>query len=238
MVVNHERSGTHFLINSLSESFNYSKKSLDFDHTDVNINYYAPKNILSILQKLSKVHLANVIKSHHPVGFFSEILGEILDDFHLLYVYRDPRDVMLSLWKQIRFWDWHEGPGTETLPEFIRSAPSGRMMRYQQHQEPSVLHRWESHVRGWMIDTSELLRNKIIYVKYEDLHSDFDSTMQTLAKRVGIDSYSIVRPLPSENVVPPVSKGEVGGYRKHLTPEDDQFVKSVIGGTMNELGYQ
>ncbi len=79
-------------------------------------------------------HLANVIKSHHPVGFFSEILGEILDDFDLLYVYRDPRDVMLSLRKQIRFWDWHEGPGTETLQEFIRSAPSGRMMRYQQNQ--------------------------------------------------------------------------------------------------------
>jgi hypothetical protein len=57
MVVSHERSGTHFLINSLSESFNYSKKSLDFDHTDVNINYYAPENILSILQKLSNVSL-------------------------------------------------------------------------------------------------------------------------------------------------------------------------------------
>jgi hypothetical protein len=238
VIISHERSGTHFLINSLSGSFNYSARSINLDHTDVNINYYAPENILDIFKKLSNIHIANVIKSHHSSGFFDEILNEILDDFNLLYIYRDPRDVMVSLWKQIQFWEWHEGPKTETLQEFIHSSPSGRMMRYQQHQEPSVLHRWESHVRSWIIDISDSIRNKIIYVKYEELHSNFDVTMETIANQIGINSYSIVRPLPSENVIPPISKGGVGGYREHLKTEDDQYIKSVIGGTMCELGYQ
>ena len=171
-------------------------------------------------------------------SFFNEILGEILNEFNLLYIYRDPRDVMVSLWKQIRYWNWHEGPKTETIQEFLRSEPSGRMMRYQQHQLPSLLHRWEYHVQGWMIDAGESLRQKVIYVRYEDLHSNFNATMNTIAKRVGIDSCSIARPIPSENVVPPVSKGEVGGYKEHLTAEDDQHIKSVIGRTMDELDYQ
>ena len=238
MVVSHERSGTHFLINSISCSFNYSRKSLDLDHTDVNINYYASENIRSIFKKLSKVHLANVIKSHHSVDFFNEILEEILNDFNLLYIYRDPRDVMVSLWKQIRYWNWHEGPKTETIKEFLKSAPSGRMMRYQQHQLPSLLHRWEHHVRGWMVDADESFRKKVIYVKYEDLNSSFNSTIKAIAKQVGINSFSIARPNPSENVVPPISKGESGGYSEYITSEDDQYIKSMIGRTMNEIGYQ
>ncbi len=89
------------------------------------------------------------MKSHHAVDFFDGVLDDVLKHIVILYIHRDPVDVMISYWRFIARWKWHEGPRRPTAVEFAASEPEGMMMRYQVKQAPTLLHRWASHVDGW-----------------------------------------------------------------------------------------
>ena len=70
MVISHERSGTHFLINALTRAYDYPERFLDFDQSSLNINYFAPQTIASTVAELAKrrssverVHLRELQKA-------------------------------------------------------------------------------------------------------------------------------------------------------------------------------
>lgn len=138
-VISHERSGTHFLMNAIATNFGYISNpwwNFDFDQP---INFHAPQAIQQYLQQAHDYSVLNILKSHHPVAFFNEIIDYLADQFHIFYIYRDPRDVLVSNWKLIRSFNWDEGPKTETAGDFIRAEPSGAMLRYQKKQERNML---------------------------------------------------------------------------------------------------
>ena len=67
-------------------------------------------------------------KSHHAFEFFEPIIGELLDEYHLFYIYRDPRDVMASFWRVVNHLEWDFGPKFATVGEFMRAPPRGRVV--------------------------------------------------------------------------------------------------------------
>ena len=94
IVVSHERSGTHFLMNSLGRAFGYEAGLfLNFDHDPLNINYFHPPTVLKALRT---VPAGRIVKAHHSVEFFDGILDEVLQSAVILYIHRDPVDVMVS----------------------------------------------------------------------------------------------------------------------------------------------
>ncbi|MDH5748473.1 MAG: sulfotransferase domain-containing protein [Rhodospirillales bacterium] len=235
-VFSHERSGTHFLMNALAQAFGYiSNPQVDFDHSDANINFYYPLSIREYLAQFKGHPVANTFKSHHSFDFFSDLIEEVVEEFQVFYVYRNPLDVMVSLWRFIHKWEWHEGPKTDELADFIRMPPSGHMMRYQMYQQPTVLKRWESHVRGWVLEMPEQVRGRIIYVRFEDLLDRYAETLQGISHSMGREPFSLDKPGLEETVMP--FQGRSGYRDDYYTAADLAYVEEQIGKTLVDLGY-
>src|SRR5262245_22507792 len=99
LVVSHERSGTHFLMNTLAACYEYvSRPWVDLDWHVIPINYFYPPNISDALLSLASQSMANVVKSHHPAEFFAGELPRLTSRYIVFYIYRDPVGVMLSFW--------------------------------------------------------------------------------------------------------------------------------------------
>jgi|GEM_PF-676870 tetratricopeptide (TPR) repeat protein/SAM-dependent methyltransferase len=238
IVISHERSGTHFLMNTLALNFDYiSQPWINFDF-DLGLNFHAPQALLAFFKTMQDKPVSNIVKSHHHFDFFSGIADALAEQFHIFYVYRDPRDVMVSFWRIIQKLPWDEGPKTETVGEFMRAEPRGGNLRYQKEQSPTMLHRWQHHVTSWA-DFANAQGNtrKVMLIRYEDLNLKFEETVRDIGARIGRPVMKTpLLPDLRNNVVMP-GKGEVGAHRELFTREDHEFVRDIAGETMARLGY-
>ncbi len=98
---------------------------LDLDHADVNINFHHAETLADVLRALAAHHTANVIKSHHDAAFFAPIIGDVVDQARLFYIYRRPGPVMASFWTFIQGWPWPDGPVEGNVVTFAQGATSG-----------------------------------------------------------------------------------------------------------------
>jgi len=236
MVVSHERSGTHFLLNSLANSFGYYKESFDFDYS-LGINFFDQANIMDFFMTWTNVSLLNIIKSHHNFYFFDQIIDQLLQDYKILYIYRDPRDIMVSYWNFLNHCKWHEGPKVDNISDFIKSAPKDNMLRYQKAQEETILDRWNTHIKSWVFEPNENTKNSITYVSYEDLNKNYETEMQNIAEKLNMQMQKLERPQKNDHIIEPEGPGTAGNYKEHLSQEDLSYFKEKLGHTMQKLGY-
>ena len=233
LVVSHERSGTHFLMNTVASAFGYvANPWIDFDHHAANINYFHPPSVAGFFAKLGEHRLANTVKSHHQAAFFEDCLAAVLERFTILYIYRDPIDVMRSCQRFMHRWDWLEGPRTESLGAYIRAEPQGHMMRYQIGQHANMLKRWQAHVEGWVAAADA--QDGVQLVRFEDLDQNYEKTVAELGDALGLAPRLHERPSREQDVIAP-TVGESDGTL--LDSGDCAFVADQIGGTMARLGY-
>ena len=211
IVISHERSGTHFLMNTLAQNFGYvSNDWIDLD-SNLPINYWNPPNTIEILSITKGKPIATLFKAHYSVEFFLPILRELLDEFFIFYIYRNGNDVMESFCRHVKDllkppYAWFAGPECVDGKEFAAAEPCGGMLRYQWRQYPNCYARWEAHVDGWMNDVPLSLRNRLVHVKYEDLNNDFPGTVRNIANRLGLTPPDHpVRPTKFDNVIEPES---------------------------------
>ena len=234
IVVSHERSGTHFLMNTLALNFGYiSLPWVNYDF-EIGINFHHPNNALMFFKYVHDKPMLNIVKSHHQASFLSKIADYLADQFHIFYIYRDPRDVMVSFWRLIQTTDWDDGPKTATPGEFMRVAPRGGLLRYQKEQVPTLLHRWKVHVEGWADISAASGDQKIIMVRFEDLNLRFDETVKRVGQRIGRPITAPARPDKVSAIVRP-GEGRVGDHRELFTADDLAFVRDAVGETMDRL---
>jgi hypothetical protein len=211
MIVSHERSGTHFLMNTIAQNFGYV--STDWIDMDMNfpLNYYNPDSINEFFEALEDKPIATIFKSHHQVDFFLPFLSDMLKNFFIFYVYRDGKDVMESFSTHLNDFNkhWFAGPTSEDGRELAKMAPCGGMMRYQWYQHDTVWDRWQAHVDGWLNRVPLSLKNRVITIRFEELNEQFDSTVRFIANRIGIVAPEHpIRPSKFENVILPDEKKE------------------------------
>jgi len=102
-VISHERSGTHFLMNTIAKNYPYlSLPWWNFDN-ELGINFHSPTAILNYIKQAHDKSILNILKSHHPIGFFQEIMAYLEEQFHIFYVYRNPFHTLRSNWKLIKY---------------------------------------------------------------------------------------------------------------------------------------
>ena len=213
VVFSHERSGTHFLINTLALNFGcIANPWIDFDWV---VNPFASENIREGFKTLLTDRALNVVKSHHEAGFFKDIIDFITKNYHVFYIYRDCDEVMESFCEHLNNLDWDAGPKCKDGKELAWTEPSGALMRYQKRQYTNMRSRHAMHVQGWR---SLQEKNKIIYVRYKDLNKDFDKTVRKIGKQLGQNIGIPVRPSKTINVVTPVIdenslRSQMGGFR-------------------------
>ena len=235
MVVSHERSGTHFLINTLERAFGYasSLNRLDLDYSELSLNYHSPRSWKLVFEKMEGAPVASPIKSHHNADFVAPAIEDVLKGADIFYIYRHPKDVMSSFWRLLRSYDWREGPDCPTPADMMRAEPEGQMMRYQMVQYESLLHRWMAHVQGWM-DLAER-HERIHPVRYEDLHDNYAATVTKLGETaIGCPPDDLTPPDRTNAVVLPTTAQESA---MEWSDADLNHIEEVASPLLERLGY-
>lgn len=236
MVVSHERSGTHFMMNTLAKCFDYvSDPWLDLDMHHFNINYYHSESLRTLILEVAEWRAANILKSHHEFAFFRDISAAFEGVIHIIYIYRNPADVMASYWRFLHTWDWMEGPKTNTVFAFATTPPMGGIMRLQFRQYDTMLDRWANHVRYWV--QASLQSTNIHLVKYENLALHYEDAVRALGGALGFEPRRIERPARDQHVV------QAGNVNFAPTPGSDNreavtaLAMSKFPDLMARLGY-
>ena len=202
VVVSHERSGTHFLMNSIAmNSAHVVDPFLNFDHSPQSdeINFYSRTSVggffgglLQMKVPAGRLFLKSIVKSHHAHPFLAPVFG--MPGVRVVYVHRDPVDTMVSLWRFLHRWEWHEGRKAATPLELSRSPPEGRLVRYQYHHAATHFDRWAQHVSGWLeVGARE---DNVMCVSYADLCADFEGRMSEILRFVEQPLPTVIRPPP------------------------------------------
>ena len=207
VVVSHERSGTHFLMNSIAMNASYTVDPfLNFDDETLahEVNFHSALSVRNFFEGLAKMKVAqgplflkSIIKSHHAHEFLEPVFGR--SDVRFLYVYRDPIDTMVSLWRFLHRWDWHEGPQTATPLELVQRAPEGRLVRYQFRHAATFFERWAQHVSGWRRVAAQ--HSNVMCVPYASLCANHDAKVREILEFVDHSAPAVVRPPPRESYI-------------------------------------
>lgn len=172
-----------------------------------------------------------VIKSHSTFN---------RDYNHLIYLVRDPRDVLVSFWYFMTSLGYFEG----SISSFIRDPSFGAKA-------------WNSHVVGWWssIEPSTLAN----FYQYEELTSEPELVLGRVANLFGfsvdaeivskvIADHSFVRMKESEQKYREynrtigsehqfIRKGRTGAFLEELKAEDIDYIESAAAEGMALYGY-
>jgi tetratricopeptide (TPR) repeat protein len=237
MVVSHERSGTHFLMNALSYAYGYTASPwTDLDRHEIDIDYSSPSQIAEALEARAGDPLMRLVKSHHAAGVFAEELSRITRSYTVYYVYREPATVMVSLWRHLNGLAWNEGPKLPDPLALAKAAPSGRLTRYQAGPHPTMLQRWAAHVEGWLMAAAADPR--IVPVRYEDLDSRYPPTVAALAEAAGrAPLQPMLRPPRDVNVIAMGKTAAEAPVTPAAWADLKAYCRREAGPLMQRLGY-
>ena len=191
IVSSHERSGTHFMMNSISECTAYTANPfLNFDYIPLGsfVNFFSKDSINKFLFSLKEVSqnesntlcVNSIIKSHFPLS----LLDHNKNLCKVIYIYRNPEEVFISYWKFLHRWNWLEGPKLSSPLELIKSNPKGQSQRYQVENYANYFARWASHI----INAKNSARNSsnIVLVNYSELKNNFEKTIKYICNKLKI----------------------------------------------------
>ena len=236
IVVSHERSGTHYLMNSVAYNSDYTVHPfIPVSNSSLGINLSNYREIHNFFSSFEKNNVSNIFKSHHHFDFFKKEFDYLKEHFFFIYIYRDPKDVMVSFWNFLKEYPW-VGPNKDTISNFLTCKPEGSMIQYQLNQANNILSRWSSHVESWIINNDEKIKKNILFIKYEDLNLSFENTLKKIFSFINVENKSVIKPSASKDVLAP-GRGKVGNYKFFLDDEDIKLINENLGKTMINLGY-
>ncbi len=229
-------SGWHYnLIHDLMETAGYvdarlirEKYRLQSILTEVNCNI----GVLS-LRRMGMVTLPAlmgndfVIKAHAGPSASSRLLGR-LGMLRITYIYRDPRDAMLSAYEY----------GQRALQKGRPNAFS-HLTDFEKSLEfiMDYVRIWEA----WMREKGVLL------ARYEDLLTDYDGEINRLVEFLKLDRGRSKVQKVTDGYRPAAAegqqglhffKGKIGRFRESYTPEQQAVLKEKMGAYLSQMGYE
>ena len=230
LVVSHERSGTHFLINSLAMNCGLDSRWIDvhcrdyIDPEDSYIKNYKGQ-IKSFFESQYPVQTNRIYKSHHQFGYFDGFFDDILEHFDVFYIYRDVRDVLASCYNYFNSAPVTAFPKCETIEEFLFETPPYLYPfdgAYSYIKSENMVERVTKHINTW-----RPAFDKISSISYEELKNDFDFVVGGLSLALGKEP-------PMESQMPQVNmnsinpgKGVTGGWKSVMSAETADKLKEM-----------
>jgi hypothetical protein len=222
-------------MNSLASCYGYiSQPWYNLDPINTHLNFYDPPSMSHFLLNLAAGPMATLVKSHHMVDFFAGELPRLTQRYVILYICRHPVAVLLSSWRFMHRWPW-AGPRARDPLAYARSEPHGALLRYQLRQYPDMVRLWAAHVEGWRAAAEA--HPKVVLVRYEDLDTRFEQTMQGLSHVLGRSPQALARPARGVNVIPGGPEDPTGLSILPDTAALHHLCREAAGTAMDRLGY-
>jgi len=220
MVCSHERSGTHFLMNSIANITKYTQEpflNYDLRPLGANVNFFSKAGVNDFFLNIKNIQIqdqtlctSSILKSHFPIRLAKEALK---DNLKAIYIYRNPVDTLISYWKFLHKWNWFEGPKTNTPLELAAHSPAGQSQRYQLENYSSYFERWEKHVSdAFLLSKNE---DNIALVRYSDLKNDYENTISKCCDGLNIEF---------SKILPPSKQNYIKGQSMDITIEQYQEI--------------
>jgi len=187
LISSHERSGTHFLMNSIDCAFKYysSKEFINFDYFRLGsfINFYSKDSLENFFLNLYNNKNVSLFKSHFNASFFETIKIEVLRNIKFIYIYRDLIETMKSFWIYINNVKWNEGPKNKIFSEFCFEKPRGQLIRYDDLIGNNLIERYFYNFKSW-VEFSK--KNNVLFINYADLNNNYKNTLEKISKYIDL----------------------------------------------------
>jgi hypothetical protein len=235
IVITHERSGTHMLINiinhdNLGKYYSVGYMDRSSKKTIENYLYHVEKDIY-----MGKYMNNTILKSHHQVNFFNNIIDDFLNDYKVIYLKRDIKDVLVSYYRFLN--DKGNKQPLDNFPpfkEWIFMNPlhvGNDILGYNDFPDPHVIiqprdyvHRWLIHVNGW-----SRYRDKILFLNYEDILTSFKTEKEKIEDYINKEVSNTI-PDINDPLLPNISpnKGIIGVYKNMMDDETILKIDDII----------
>jgi hypothetical protein len=253
VVATHRRSGTHWTLDALrNNSPDINAKFLTLEQMGRRHAFHVPLD--AFCNELETLAGRVLIKVHDlPTATYfvgeqeQQFARRVLNESPIVYVHRDGRDVMVSLYHYVR--SFRDDYADVSFADFLRMP--------NELDGETVLSRpayWAHHVTVWMAQPS------LVAVSYHALENDYDNTVKRIADFLGVALNDAILPIgihppkakPSllrrvkyrlglkrqqvSSAVQP-RKGKSGDWRNYFSDEDLAFFMDEAGEVMQRLGY-
>lgn len=228
VVASHMRSGTHLTIDLLRRNVaSVSSSYLNLDR--LREKHGQPLSLEAFDRGLEELDALALLKTHTPAPaqWFlgtderSRRARELLAVARTIYVVRDGRDVLVSLFHYAR--RFNRRVRDQSFADFLRDRDDF----FQDVPAFARLDRvsaWARHVEGW------LQRPETLVVRYEDLLQRREPTLRNALERLGL-------PAPDRTVPVPVPAGlPRRALRRLLAPLFPRRVSSAVAPRQGRIG--
>lgn len=254
VIATHRRSGTHWTIDALrNNSPEVCQEFLTLER--ISTGHDSPVSLSVFRQQLNALDGRVLIKVHDlpsADNFQGEaernFAQQLMSKSPVIYVHRDGRDVMVSLYYYLR--SFSDAARDQSFAEFLRakSALDGVATGMSR---PAY---WAHHAHTWMRDSG------VQPISYSALESNYAQTVRDMAEflRVGLRRSLQAIDLPEDHASPSLlerarwklglrqkrlssavqpRRGASGDWRNHFDEKDLAFFMSEAGEMLRQLGY-
>ena len=210
-------------IREIREHYHLEKVLTEVNH---NITDFTPARTLKILKPFLDGKSFNV--KIHPAPQFAGRILITLGVIRPSYIYRDPRDALLSAYEYGRR---VEKTGRENAFSYLDTMDK-------------AINFMHGYMRDWKIWMK--IADPFIF-RYEDLLNDFDRQAQHLCKFLRVDperseiknAIDLNRPKDAaQKAGVHFSKGKIGRFRQALTPEQVAKCNQLFAPYLHKMGYE
>lgn len=228
LAISHERSRTHFFINSAALNFGYIPEQIDVPPTT---DYNKLKKFFQEYKPTGK----NIVKSHHQYSVLVQFMDIIQEKFKIFYIIRDGRDVMTSCHYYFNKTKTNEFPFTKTVGELMRKNPQAYSFdtAYSIIRSNTMVERWARHILDWLYSDEKdaylkwnggkITISKAI-INSDHLYFNLSQTINFIAfvLKKTVPPFCIRPLLGSSRSVAP-RKGIIGDFIEHFKEHDHKF---------------
>ncbi len=264
LVISHRRSGAQWVVDAIRHNFQGVRQDtylLDRLYRHHHLGK-PPIPFAEFREFMDQSEELALLKTHTPVTLdalqaqpiYKEFFAKMIDRSRIIYVYRDGRDVMVSLYYYLMKHAQKPQTYGYNFPNFLRMEVYPDSAR--DHEKISRVSYWQQHVLGWIEHPN------VLPVSYEGLYNNYEETLQTIGDHLQLQRGALSRSAPMTSskrslvqrligrlqqavaqkdvidvIVPPLPQASIGAWETHYRNEDLHYFIDHAGHAMRKLNY-